>query len=101
METRRTGEGCGWLLLSGGVVVLAVGLVVVVVAQLSSDAAGMAVGLLFGVLAGIPTALLTIYSMQQAPPPRGDQGDQVTVRTVYLIQGRDDIQRIAQHEGKQ
>jgi hypothetical protein len=101
METRRTGEGCGWLLLCGVLVVLAVGLVVVVVAQLSSDAAGMAVGLLFGVLAGIPTALLTIYSMQQAPPPRGDQGDQVTVRTVYLIQGRDDIQRIAQHEGKQ
>lgn len=101
METRRTGEGCGWLLLSGGVVVLAVGLVVVVVAQLSSDAAGMAVGLLFGVLAGIPTALLTIYSMQQISPPRGDQGDQVTARTVYLIQGRDDIQRITQHEGKQ
>jgi uncharacterized membrane protein YiaA len=100
METRRTGEGCGWLLLSGGVVLFAVGLMLAVV-ELSSDAAGMAVGLLFGVLAGIPTALLTIYSMQQAPPPRGDQGDQVTVRTVYLIQGRDDIQRIAQHEGKQ
>jgi hypothetical protein len=100
METRRTGEGCGWLLLCGVLVLFAVGLMLAVV-ELSSDAAGMAVGLLFGVLAGIPTALLTIYSMQQAPPPRGDQGDQVTVRTVYLIQGRDDIQRIAQHEGKQ
>lgn len=34
---------------------------------LSSDALGMAVGLLFGALAGVPTMLLTIYAMQSTP----------------------------------
>lgn len=36
--------------------------------RLSSDALGMAVGLLFGVLAGIPTALLVLASGRQRRP---------------------------------
>ena len=71
METRNP-EGCIGLVLSGGVVVLAVGLVLVVVIQLSSDAAGMAVGLLFGMMAGIPTALLTLYGVRQSQPARDE-----------------------------
>ncbi len=37
---------------------------------LSSDALGMAVGLLFGALAGVPTMLLTIYAMREAQTER-------------------------------
>ena len=50
-------------------VVVGVGLlgVYMLTRALSSDALGMAVGLLFGALAGVPTMLLTIYAMQSTP----------------------------------
>ena len=49
----------------------------VVVIQLSSDAAGMAVGLLFGMMAGIPTALLTLYGVRQSQPSPGDRATHI------------------------
>ena len=36
--------------------------------KLSPDALGMMVGLLFGALAGIPAALLTLYAVRNSPP---------------------------------
>ncbi len=44
------------------------------VGQLSTDAAGMLVGLIFGSLAGIPAGLLVLYSVKSSapPPPRRD-----------------------------
>lgn len=39
-----------------------VGLLLVVVSRLSDDAVSLAVGLLFGMLAGIPAALFTLYA---------------------------------------
>lgn len=45
--------------------------------RLSSDALGMAVGLLFGVLAGVPTLLLVLAS-QRHQPRRDDADDDDT-----------------------
>ena len=36
--------------------------------KLSPDALGMMIGLIFGALAGIPAALLTLYAMRNSPP---------------------------------
>lgn len=38
--------------------------------KLSPDALGMMVGLLFGMLAGIPAALLTLYAVRNSPPAK-------------------------------
>ena len=47
---------------------LVIGLLLVVVSRLSDDAVSMAVGLLFGMLAGIPASLLTLYAVRQEAP---------------------------------
>jgi hypothetical protein len=44
--------------------------------RLSADALGMAVGLLFGVLAGIPTALLVLASGRRRRPDVDDDEDE-------------------------
>ena len=36
--------------------------------KLSPDALGMMIGLIFGALAGIPAALLTLYAVRNSPP---------------------------------
>lgn len=39
---------------------------------LSSDALGMALGILFGMLAGIPVTLLVLAAQRRPPPPRAE-----------------------------
>ena len=39
------------------------------VGQLSTDALGMLTGLIFGTLAGIPAALLVVYTVRNSEPP--------------------------------
>lgn len=56
-------------MLGGGAVALVVGMLLISVGRLSSDAAGMAVGLIFGMLAGVPAALLTLYAVRHPAPP--------------------------------
>ncbi|MEZ4711700.1 MAG: hypothetical protein R3A44_31200 [Caldilineaceae bacterium] len=43
--------------------------------QLSTDALGMAVGILFGVMAGIPTALILLASQRRDADSRGGSAD--------------------------
>ena len=44
--------------------------------QLSADALGMAVGILFGVMAGIPTALILLASQRRDHEPRAGSTEQ-------------------------
>lgn len=55
--------------------------------KLSPDALGMMVGLLFGMLAGIPAALLTLYAVRNSPPAEAPP-------TRWIIM-KDDVQRPA------
>jgi hypothetical protein len=50
--------------------------------RLSADALGMAVGLLFGVLAGIPTALLVLASNRRRRPD-DDEGEEEEMQGPY------------------
>lgn len=60
------------ILLSGVLVVFGV-LTWIIGSKLSSDAMGMAVGLLFGALAGIPSALLVLATARRAEPDEEDR----------------------------
>jgi hypothetical protein len=55
--------------------------------KLSPDALGMMVGLLFGMLAGIPAALLTLYAVRNSPPAEAPP----THTTRWIIM-KDDVQ---------
>ncbi|MEZ4662149.1 MAG: hypothetical protein R2911_31755 [Caldilineaceae bacterium] len=44
--------------------------------QLSADALGMAVGILFGIMAGIPTALILLASQRRDSDPRSGASDE-------------------------
>lgn len=54
--------------------------------RLSSDALGMAVGLVFGVLAGVPTALLVLAANRRRAPV-DDVDDEEDPRARYAPQG--------------
>lgn len=54
--------------------------------RLSADALGMAVGLLFGVLAGVPTALLVLAANRRRAPV-DDDDDEQDPRARYAPQG--------------
>ena len=58
--------------------------------KLSPDALGMMVGLLFGMLAGIPAALLTLYAVRNSPTAEAPP----TPLTRWIIM-KDDVQRPA------
>lgn len=58
--------------LAGAMATAVVALFVFMLTRLSSDALGMAVGVVFGVLAGIPSALLVLASSR---PPRAYEED--------------------------
>ena len=51
--------------------------------SLSSDALGMAVGVVFGILAGIPTALLVLASQRRREPDKDDSAPDGAVYIVY------------------
>jgi hypothetical protein len=58
-----------------------------VLSRLSADAVGMAVGLLFGVLAGVPTWLLLWQAQQrQAERRRWADDDDASIYAPYLYQ---------------
>ena len=63
---------------------------------LSSDALGMAVGLLFGALAGVPTMLLTIYAMQSTPAQA-----QMVERPAVITVERPVVRRVSDGRHKQ
>ena len=52
--------------------------------RLSSDALAMAIGIVFGLLAGVPTLLL-ILSSQRRQPRRSDDGDARSVHVTYNV----------------
>ena len=56
--------------------------------KLSPDALGMMVGLIFGTLAGIPAALLTLYAVRNSQPAEAPP----TPPTRWIIM-KDDVQR--------
>lgn len=58
------------VLIVGGILAWLLG------SRLSADALGMAVGLLFGVLAGIPTALLVLASNRRRRTPDDDEEEE-------------------------
>lgn len=68
-------------MMGGGVVALIVGMLLISVSRLSSDAAGMAVGLIFGMLAGVPAALLTLYAVRQGQRPAPEPPRIIIVQT--------------------
>jgi len=52
--------------------------------KLSSDAVSMAVGVLFGILAGIPTALLVLVGNRDGMPTRRQPTPQPQVQIIYV-----------------
>lgn len=76
-----------------------------VATSLSSDALGMAVGLLFGILAGIPTALLVLASQRrQARRESGyydDDGDDEprTVNNFFVVTNNTDNRQLTINTG--
>lgn len=62
-------------ILVGLMAAAVVALFVFMLTRLSSDALGMAVGVVFGVLAGIPSALLVLASSRRRPDDDDDDDD--------------------------
>jgi len=57
---------------------------------LSPDAIGMALGMLFGVLAGLPAAALVIVVSRRTPPPPSDDG-YIDVQPTYQPTYADEV----------
>lgn len=76
-------------ILIGVMVAAVVGLAWFMMSRLSSDALGMAVGVVFGVLAGIPSALLVLASSRHQPrrpydDDDDDYGEEALLRSWHL-----------------
>ena len=69
--------------------------------RLSSDALGMAVGLLFGVLAGIPTALLVLASGRNRRPYDDDDDDTPVVHVTCNVTNNTDNRQLTINTGAQ
>ena len=69
--------------------------------RLSSDALGMAVGVVFGVLAGIPSALLVLASQRHHPrrPYDDDDDDTPAVNITYTVNNNTDNRQLTINTG--